>query len=90
MRTKSKVQTEFKMNIFDKISSLITGSKPEKREPEKVSSSADETPIVVVENPTQIKGPKPKKVIVVAPVINEPTKKPIMLSSPQSSQAFLY
>ena len=65
------------MSIFDKISSLITGSKPEKREPEKVSSSADEPPIVVVENPTQIKGPKPKKVIVVAPVINEPTKLPI-------------
>ncbi|MBQ0056644.1 MAG: hypothetical protein KBT20_03205 [Bacteroidales bacterium] len=62
------------MSIFDKISSLITGSKPEKREPEKVSSSTDETPIVVVENPTQIKGPKPKMVIVVTPVINKPTK----------------
>ena len=65
------------MSIFDKISSLITGSKTEKREPEKVSSSADDPPIVVVENPTQIKGPKPKKVIVVAPAINEPTKLPI-------------
>ena len=66
------------MSLFDKISSLITGSKPEKREPEKVSSSADETPIVVIENPSQIKGPKSKKVIVVAPVINEPTKLPII------------
>lgn len=65
------------MSIFDKISSLINGSKPEKREPAKVSSSTDETPIVVVENPTQIRGPKPQKVIVVAPVINEPTKLPI-------------
>lgn len=72
------------MSIFDKISSLITGSKPEKREPEKVSSSADETPIVVVENPTQIKGKKPQRVIIVPPVINEPTKLPIKRKTQES------
>lgn len=65
------------MSIFDKISSLITGSKPEKREPEKVSSSVDEAPIKVAEDLSQIRGPKPQKVIVVAPVINKPKKLPI-------------
>ncbi|MCQ2148204.1 MAG: hypothetical protein MJZ16_11930 [Bacteroidales bacterium] len=76
------------MSLFDKISSLITGSKPEKREPENVSSSVDEAPIVVVEDPTQIKGQKPQKVIVVAPVINKPTKVSIKRNTQESVAHF--
>lgn len=72
------------MSIFDKISSLITGSKPEKRGPEKVSSSVDEAPIEVAEYPAQIKGKKPQRVIIVPPVINEPTKLPIKRKTQES------
>lgn len=72
------------MSIFDKISSLITGSKPEKRGPEKVSSSVDEAPIEVAEYPAQIKGKKPQRVIFVPPVINEPTKLPIKRKTQES------
>lgn len=50
------------MSIFDKISSLITGSKPEKREHEKASSSVDEAPIEVAEDLSQIKGKKPWRI----------------------------
>ena len=72
------------MSFFDKISSLITGSKPEKREPEKVSSSDDEAPIEVVEDLSQIKGKNPKRIIIVSPVINEPTKLPIKRKTQES------
>ena len=73
------------MSIFGKIFSLITGSKPEKREPEKVSSSVDEAPIEVAEDLSQIKGKKPQRFIILPPVINEPTKLPIKRKAQESA-----
>lgn len=75
------------MSIFDKISSLITGSKPEKRESEKVSSSSAEKPVEIVKKPARpapIIEKKPQRVIVVQPVREEPKTVSIKRAVPES------
>lgn len=65
------------MGLLGKITSIFSNNVKPHNDQKKAFSPDEEAPIVVAEDLSQIKGPKPKKVIVVAPVINEPTKLPI-------------
>ena len=72
------------MGLLGKITSIFSKDVKQNTDREKTFSTEEEAPIVVAEDLSQIKGPTPKKVIVVAPVINEPTKLPIKRKAHES------